>query len=108
MSRIYTDTSSTSRQTVTNGQPGAWQSQLTGLSSTPILSDANGELMKRFKIDTPVELFQTYLLGVVDVVQGDRYTQGGITYNVKAVQVWPNILGLSGATQLIVERVWTA
>lgn len=108
MSGFYSDTGSTTRQVITNGQPGAWQGNLSGLTCTPVLPDANGELQKRFKIETPVELFQVYVSGVVDIVQGDRWTQGGTTYNVKAVQVWPAILSLPGTTQLIVERVWTA
>ena len=103
---MYTEKGATKRQAIVNGQPGARQPHLVDLACTPLLPDANGELQKRFKLDTPVELLQTYILGVVDVRQGDHWIQGGATYNVKAVQTWPAILSLVGATQLIVERVW--
>ena len=86
--RLATLTASTKRTpALSSGKRGAPVAYLSGLLCTP-LDPVDPETRQRLQLDTPHELKQTFVRGMVDIVEGDLLVVAAVEYPVRAVAEW--------------------
>jgi len=88
--RLLTETASTQRATVNTGT-GKRTAPSTNLASVTCtrLYPADQEVRQRLQLQTPHELYQVFVDGDVDVIEGDLWVQSTKTYTVRSVGDWP-------------------
>ena len=59
------------------------------------------ETAERYKLSSPRKAFETGVMALVDIIEGDVLTTGGVEYHVRAVSQHPPTV----YTRLILERV---
>lgn len=93
----FTDTAviscSTKRASITGGVRNAPATNLSGLKCTP-LDPVDAELAQRAGLSTPIEVWQTFLQGDVDIQNGDILVVGSNEYPIRAVWNYANWDGL--------------
>lgn len=104
ISVLATVSASTKRSpALSGGKRGAATSNLTGLSCTP-LDPVDPELRQRLQLETPYELLQTYLVGSLDIIEGDLLVVGSAEYPIRSVATWPaSTRGGDAITALVLE-----
>lgn len=84
---------STKRADITAGKRGDPIAELSGLCCTP-LDPVDGEIAARAGLETPVEVWQTFISGNHDIVSGDFLTVSNVDYPIRAVwdyQAWDGL-----------------
>ena len=107
LASLATVTAGTKRSVVAStGKRPAPATYLSGLACTP-LTPADpmraGQLMQRLRLETPLALLETIVIGKPDIVQGDVLTVGGEEYVVRGVGAWTPPASMGSFTTLMVE-----
>lgn len=85
------------------GKIGAPVANLTALALAFVPYEAfSPEVIERYKVSSARKLFITGAFAVVDVVEGDVLSYGGIDYHVRAVGKWTSPVVY---TQIVMEQV---
>lgn len=85
--KLKTQTASTLRQgAVSGGLAGDMATKISSLDCMPI-DPITAELAQVAGLDTWVGLHQT-MTDNLDILAGDQFVSGGVTYNVRAVESW--------------------
>lgn len=83
MTALATISCSTKRGSITSGKQGAAVANLTGLLCTP-LDPVNAEIAERAGLATPIEVYQTFIEGDLDIKNGDLLTVASVDYPIRA------------------------
>ena len=84
-----TATASTKRSpALSGGKRGPAVTHLIGVACDPLLP-VNAETAERAGLDTPHNVFETFVYSDADIEQGDSLTVAGIDYPIRAVERWP-------------------
>jgi len=75
---------STKRSEIVDGQGEDPALEIPGLFCMPIMP-VDAELASRAGLNTPLEIWQTFIEGNPDIVQGDILTIGSQDYDIRAV-----------------------
>lgn len=89
--RMATVTASTKRATLSSGKRGAPATYLASLACTPLDPadpSMRAEIQQRFKLQTPVELLQTFVDGSLDIKEGDVLVVSTVEYPVRSAAEW--------------------
>lgn len=108
ISKLATVTATTKRSpAIASGKRGAPAANLTGVSCTP-LDPVDPELRERIALETPHELLQTFVVGSLDIDEGDLLVVSSVEYPIRAVAEWAADTSGSGAyMHLILEDLKT-
>ncbi len=108
LASLATVTAGTKRSTVTAGKRPAPTAYLSGLACMP-LSPADpmraGQLQQRLRLETPMNLLETIVVGQPDIMQGDLLTIGANEYVVRGVGAWTPPAAMGPFTTLMVEEL---
>lgn len=103
--QLMSSTASTKRNPAVSGsQRAAAVANLTGLRCTPLIP-VSTDVLARIGTDAPYNLYECYVLGAQDIVEGDILTIGGTDYPVRWAQAWTGVGPLSSYVHLAVEKV---
>lgn len=75
---------STKRSSISGGQGYSPTPELTGLYCTP-LDPVDAELSTRAGLQSPLNIWQTFIEGDNDIVKGDVLTVASVDYDIRAV-----------------------
>ena len=78
---------STKRAAWAAGKRSTPAANLTGLKCTP-LDPVDADTAERAGLDSPIQVFQVFLDGGLDIVEGDWLTIDGTDYPIRAVWDW--------------------
>lgn len=104
---LATVTASTKRSpAIVSGKRSTPTTSIASLSITP-LDPVSVETMQRMSLGTPVNFYECYAAGGLDIRAGDVLTVSGTDYPIRAVGEWewPNRGTQEHYTHLVVEKV---
>ena len=97
-------TASTKRNpSAVGGKIGAPVTKLASLTLSHAPVPVHPDTIEKYKLASPRKAFQTGAFGIVDVLEGDLLTTGGIDYHVRAVGATPG--SPVEYTEIIMEQV---
>lgn len=82
------------------GKTGKPEAYLSGLKALPPMP-ASKDVIERYQLKSPRDVFWTALEGSPDVLEGDELTVAGAVYRVRGVGPWP---GANGFLEILLER----
>jgi hypothetical protein len=98
---MQTQTASTKRSPAAVGNViGAPVEYLTGLSVLPLMP-VTDDIVKRYSLESPRQAFVTYVLGTIDILEGDILVIDAVEHPVRAASAWP----AHDYVEVIVDRV---
>lgn len=87
--RFATATATTKRSpAVSGGKRGPAVAHLAAFSCDPLLP-VNTETAERAGLETPYNVFETFVYSDLDIESGDILTVAGVDYPIRAVDRWP-------------------
>lgn len=102
--RLATTTASTKRSVKAGSQFGEPTSNLSGVACLPVMP-IDPQVAATMNVEAPYELMETFVDGVIDIVEGDLMTVDGIEYRVRAVGDWPFAYSSTAYKALVLEEV---
>ena len=100
--RFATTLASTKRSPeAVGGKIGAPEPKLLGLSIAPLMP-VDPETAAGLPLNSPRESKQTFVEGVLDIMEGDWLVVGGTEYAIRSVAEWP---GDEAFLHLVVEEI---
>ena len=107
LAKLATVSASTKRApAISSGKRGAAATNLTGLLITP-LDPIDPEIRQRLGLNTPHEVYITFVDTAVDIMEGDLLVVGSTEYPVRSVADWSAGSYMSAYKQIIVEELKT-
>jgi hypothetical protein len=103
-SKLATTTASTKRAAYSSGKFTAPVTSIASLSCTPLVP-VQQRTVATAGLETPVDMFETYVQGGLDIVAGDILLVGSIEYNVVWVGQWYWRPAATNTLQLVVQRM---
>jgi hypothetical protein len=88
---LATATASTKRAQIASGKRGDPVTLLVRLECTPLYPADPGQvnnLLQRLKLETPYNLYETFVMGAHDIQNGDTFVVDGNEYVVRAAATW--------------------
>jgi len=105
LSTMATEIVAIKRATMSAGKRGAPSAHLSGLSAVP-LQPASPELVLRLQLNTPYQVYVTYLVGQHDIRPGDVLVLGGADYPIRGASRWTAPTGtISDYMEIVVEEI---
>jgi len=103
--RLKSVTASTKREgAVVNGLSGGMETKLSSLKCLPI-DPITAELAQTAGLESWVGLYQTMVDDGLDILAGDQFIVGSVTYKVRAVADWYWTPASSDTSLIVLEFV---